>query len=183
MEKWIIGRGGSMLDDVTTEVIEGSREQVKAYLCGLVNKDKNTEYDDFHFVGDWNGGTELPKDVEEMNDGRLYAKADWENCHNDYTATPYDGKAKVLGEENSLNAEEKKLASKLIRISEKIPDGKELEMDLLDSGWYAYMYNGNEAVPINDKYREKPVITEKQARKKSIDVYKVFNHIGCSYCG
>ena len=82
-----------------------------------------------------------------------------------------------------LNKKEKRLAEKLRNIAAEIPGDRELEMELVDGAWYAYMYDGNEAVPINGMYEAEPVITKKQAEKNGINVFSVFDHIGCYYCG
>lgn len=58
-----------------------------------------------------------------------------------------------------------------------------LEMEGLDDGWYAYMYTGSEAIPVNDYYRKMPLITYRQCIEYNIDVDRVFAKADVYVCG
>ena len=79
--EWIIGVSGSEMDDVRTELVHGTTKDVKRYLMSLVETDKNGD-------NTWVRGTESIEEIKVMIDGKLYAKADYRDCHMDYTATP-----------------------------------------------------------------------------------------------
>lgn len=83
---WLIGVSGSYMDDVLTERVFGTKEQVKEYLLSHAKKDilehEKEEISDWEF-----GATEL-SDIEERPDGTLYIYECWDDRHNDYTATP-----------------------------------------------------------------------------------------------
>ena len=81
MTEWIIGIGGSLLDDVITYKVVGDVEEVKAHLLSLVNKAKVRNY------WDWDFGTETIEEIR-WKEGRLYAFACFESGHEDFTATP-----------------------------------------------------------------------------------------------
>ena len=69
----------------------------------------------------------------------------------------------------------------------------EIEMDYFEyeegdycdrmTGWYAWEYDeeSREAYPIDDL--PVPLITQKEIEKYHINIYEVFNRIGCYYCG
>ena len=80
---WIVGCGGSDLDSVGLSRVRGTREQVKRHLVSLVLEAAN----------DINGqqfesGTKCPADVEERQDGSLYASANFTYSHLDFRAVP-----------------------------------------------------------------------------------------------
>ena len=92
-----------------------------------------------------------------------------------------------------LNKYEQRLLNEMETALECVPGDCELEMDHIvwDSedkrpdGWYAYKYNESrgEAVPINDFYGQKPLITDEEIGKHSVDVYKCFDIMNCYMCG
>lgn len=58
-----------------------------------------------------------------------------------------------------------------------------LEMEGLEDGWYAWMYTGKEAVPVNDYYEKTPLITYNQAKEYNVDVQRVFAKSDVYVCG
>ncbi len=91
-EEWIVGISGSEMSDVKTEVVTGTRTQVKYYLLSLVNSDRSGD-------NNWDFGTESIREISENAEtGKLYAYGSYSECHMDYTATPVKTiKRKALG--------------------------------------------------------------------------------------
>ena len=81
-----------------------------------------------------------------------------------------------------LNTQEQKMAERLYGIMAEIPGDDDLEMQCINGAWYAFKYNGAEAAPVNDRYRDNAVITVTQAAEDGIDMIKVFDHVECYYC-
>lgn len=80
--RWIIGISGSDMDDVITYAVTGSKDAVKRHLIELVKKDKSKD------SGAWDDGSLKPSEVEERQNGKLYAFGNYAEYHCDYTATP-----------------------------------------------------------------------------------------------
>lgn len=81
-KKWIIALSGSEWDDVAVYSFEGTTHQAKRVLANIVKEDKK-EYN-------FDNGSEKISEVEERQDGSLYAYSTFSDCHTDYTATPID---------------------------------------------------------------------------------------------
>ncbi len=79
---YIIGICSSDGDDVLTYLVDGTVNQVKKHLVGLVKQDRK---DDFSI---WDGGSTRLKDLEVFEDGKIYGYASFVDHHIDYTATP-----------------------------------------------------------------------------------------------
>lgn len=63
-----------------------------------------------------------------------------------------------------------------------ISSDEELEMDLIDGGWYPCCYkNGHSTVLV--AYKNDPLITEDEAEEQNVDLEKVFNHCNVYHCG
>ena len=63
-----------------------------------------------------------------------------------------------------------------------ISSDEELEMDLIDGGWYPCCYkNGQSNVLV--AYKNNPLITEDEAEEQNVDLEKVFNHCNIYHCG
>ena len=86
---WIIGIGGSDMDDVVTYVVTGTVEQVKQHLVGLIQEERDTIESEASDTYEY--GTE---DVSELGDynmsRKFYGYATYSDCHRDYTATLID---------------------------------------------------------------------------------------------
>ncbi len=82
---WIIGVGGSELDDVLVFKFTGTVRQAKLKLLDMIKEDRAGE--EFQ---DWWSGTENIEEIQEFANGRLYAYGCWDNYHIDYSATPTD---------------------------------------------------------------------------------------------
>ena len=84
--KWIIGVGGSLMDDVRVFTFTGTKKQAKQKLLDMVNEDRREE--EACNGEEWWSGTESVDEVDEQADDHLYAYACWDNYHIDYSATP-----------------------------------------------------------------------------------------------
>ena len=84
-QEWIIGLGGSELDDVIVYKFTGTTEDAKQKLIDLINKEREN-----HDPDDWEFGCDSVEDVATCSGGKLYAYGCWRNFHTDYTATPLD---------------------------------------------------------------------------------------------
>lgn len=85
IKTWIIGIGGSEMDDVITYTVKGTEHQVKKHLASLVREDAKES--------DWfEGGDTRIKDISYRNscspDDGFYAVCMFGDHHNDYTAIP-----------------------------------------------------------------------------------------------
>ncbi len=86
IKNWIIGIGGSNMDDVRTYRVIGTTEDVKNHLVSLVNEFKDDDSDSFDY-----GSTDASSVTEyetEYENGKLYAYACFHDYHIDCTATP-----------------------------------------------------------------------------------------------
>lgn len=79
---WIIGISGSELNDVVTEIVHGTTDEVKNYLVTCVQSDRDGDRDE------WDSGTEKTSEVSYNDDGTLYAFGNYKDYHMDYTARP-----------------------------------------------------------------------------------------------
>lgn len=93
---WIVAIGNSEVDNVITEIIKGNKSQAKTYLADLAKEDR-----DMGDEAQWDAGTENPSEVEEREDGSLYANGMYRNYHIDYIARPMDTLKIVTLSENS----------------------------------------------------------------------------------
>ena len=61
----------------------------------------------------------------------------------------------------------------------------ELELDCVDGGWYAMDYREDfeGAFPIEAEQYNKPIITDKEAEEKHIDIIKCCDECDISYVG
>lgn len=92
---------------------------------------------------------------------------------------------------SDFNKRERQLISSIITAETYIRGDWELEMhyvdgvDGLENGWYAWKYNEEhgEAVPINDEYREDPLITDEDVEKYNVDLDRVFRKFHCYVSG
>ena len=85
VKTWIIGIGGSEMDDVETYRVTGTVRDVKKHLAGLVRSAKDGDPDGFEY-----GDTSMSKVKTPFygDQDRLYASAVFSCHHIDYTATP-----------------------------------------------------------------------------------------------
>jgi len=84
VKDWIIGVGGSELDNVIVYKFTGTTDDAKQKLIDMVNSDRE------HDLDDWDFGNESVADVATFAGGKLYAYGCWRSYHIDYTATPID---------------------------------------------------------------------------------------------
>ena len=93
---WIVAIGNSEINNVITELVKGNKAQVKTYLADLVKEDR-----DMGDEAQWVDGTERPADVEEREDGTLYADGKYKSYHIDYVARLVDKVKEISLSENS----------------------------------------------------------------------------------
>lgn len=79
---WIIGIGGSAMDNVVTYRVSGTKEKVKKQLVKEIIKDQAND------PGEWVNGTTNIYEITEEKSGRLYGYGCYAYYHLDYTATP-----------------------------------------------------------------------------------------------
>lgn len=79
-QKWIIGTGGSEADDVFLYKATGTRDEIRHLLLHLVMEERKDNEDI------WDSGTEDINEVEDRDDGSLYAYGCYTDFHSDYTA-------------------------------------------------------------------------------------------------
>ena len=63
-----------------------------------------------------------------------------------------------------------------------ISSDEELEMDLIDGGWYPCCYKNGQSNVLT-AYKNDPLITEDEAEEQNVDLEKVFNHCNVYHCG
>lgn len=80
-QNWIIGIGGSDIDDVVTYRVFGTKTQVKKELVRLVKEEKRNNDAD-----DWEHGTTKIADIEEVSPDHLYTYACFRDFHVDFSA-------------------------------------------------------------------------------------------------
>lgn len=82
-----------------------------------------------------------------------------------------------------LNNNEKKFIE-VINEAKRYVKG-ELELDCVDGKWFAMDYRENleGAFPIEAKQYNEPIITNEEAKEKSIDIIKCCNECGIFYVG
>lgn len=85
-QDWILGIGGSVMDGVALSIIHGTKEQVKEHLLNCVLGEKALADNE----GDWDFGTESIEEIQERDDGSLYAYGCYYDFHTDYEATPME---------------------------------------------------------------------------------------------
>lgn len=86
-EKWIIGIGGSDMDSVNVEMVEGTEEQVKNYLFNLIIEDRKIETEGCEEYFDF--GTESVQELTIRQNGNIYGFNCYQDKHIDYEAEKY----------------------------------------------------------------------------------------------
>ena len=83
---WIIGIGGSDMDDVKTYLVSGTEEQVKQHLVNLILEDRKTieteSGESFEY------GSESIEEIDTFGGHtHFYGSAVYSESHRDYSAT------------------------------------------------------------------------------------------------
>lgn len=78
---WLIGIGGSDLDDVITYRVTGDKEQVKRHLRELVKEAVDEDRENLDYA-------DTLKTIKADSNGVFHAGACFSDYHRDYTATP-----------------------------------------------------------------------------------------------
>ncbi len=81
---WIIGIGGTEVDDVLVYKFTGTEYQAKCKLLQMLKNDIANDKDGYDY------GTETVSEVDVQSDGRLYAYSVYSDYHIDYSATPVE---------------------------------------------------------------------------------------------
>lgn len=63
-----------------------------------------------------------------------------------------------------------------------ISTDEELEMDLIDGGWYPCCYKNGQSNVLT-AYVNAPLITEEEVKKENVDIKKAFDYCDVFYCG
>ena len=79
---WIIGISGSDMNNVMTQIVTGTTDQVRRFLLDCVFCDRDGDEDN------WDSGCDCLDDITYNDDGTLYAFGVYKDCHMDYTARP-----------------------------------------------------------------------------------------------
>ena len=79
---WIIGIGGTEVDDVIVYKFTGTVTQAKEMILKLIKEDINEDRDVY------DSGTDELEDITVSSNGRIYGWACFSDYHIDYSATP-----------------------------------------------------------------------------------------------
>lgn len=81
---WILGIGGSEVDDVVTELLRGTLKQALKYMLKAVKNDRGNDPDK------WENGAETLDDIHETRKGHYCASGNYYDYHIDYSITLAD---------------------------------------------------------------------------------------------